>query len=1045
MKHLLRSIILITLLFSITAFAQAYHTIYEIQGQGPDSPYDGQVVTTRGIVTGVFAQGFYIEERPGGEWRGIYVYTTSSPTVSREDSVEVTGEIDEYWNLTEFTNDPTVTVLASGVSLPGPTDTTTGELGQEKYEGVYAVIHNLIVTDTSGFGQYDQWYVDDGSGVLMIDYSLMIGVQGSYAYQPIPGDTIAEIRGISNYSFWNYKLVPRRNNDIILTKLWTTIYEIQGQDSLSPLQGDTVTTYGVVSAVRNGEHKGYFLTEHPGGEWRGIFVFTDATPGMTRGDSIKVTGYVREFSPDGIGTRTELVLLSDSLIGSGSLPSPTSTSTNNLSDEKFEGVIVSVSDAQCYSTPDTAGIWEVNDGSGTASVANLLYAYSPTIGHQYDMSGIVDYWRGFVLLPRDASDIIDLSAPITASIYDIQYDRIPGTDSSKYIKYESVITYGIVTGVFSQGFFIEENPGGAWRGIYVYGSNPSVSRGDSVEVRGKIVEYWNTTEFTDNPSVTILSSDRELPEPVDTTTQELGQEKYEGVYCRIKDALVTTIMDYNDEWYLNDGSGELMVDYTMLIEKQGSYYYEPVPGDTIFRMDGILHYSFYHYKLVPREDRDLQLNPVKTDLILCPEKVFRNDSIEIQLFVGFPDSVDEPLKGLKITLNTFFDWDLSSLSLLGSGTEGAVIDVYDNLITIDSISVVDSMIVNFGEQLVPDTTGEFGSKVETSFDGLTFREIKPSPSLKIITPPDSLYPISTIQGTGYESPFNGENVWLQGIITTPNFSEDGYNGYVQDSTGGINIYSSSTLGLQFGYRYLMWGGIEEYNGITEFKPEPDSIILLSKRNNPVIPETLSLSVGLSEQREGKLITITDAIVIEPPTIPSGGGYNCSVRNGQTALNLRISTTTDIVDSLSLDKNTRWDITGVVGQYDPEEPYTSGYQLLPRFISDFVAGEIEGDTTKLALSIEPNPFAPDQGKIARITVSAPANYRINGWLYDVVGREIKQIITNHPGPLTVNWLGKDKQGRRVTIGTYILHIEATSPLGKITSITQPIVVATDLGG
>ena len=71
--------------------------ISEIQGQVEYSPFAGENVSTTGIVTGSFANSFYIQD---GEspWSGIYVYSSGS-LVSMGDSVIVSGEISEFcWN-----------------------------------------------------------------------------------------------------------------------------------------------------------------------------------------------------------------------------------------------------------------------------------------------------------------------------------------------------------------------------------------------------------------------------------------------------------------------------------------------------------------------------------------------------------------------------------------------------------------------------------------------------------------------------------------------------------------------------------------------------------------------------------------------------------------------------------------------------------------------------------------------------------------------------------------------------------------------------------
>ena len=49
-------------LYSIFVIAQTEVTIYEIQGQQSHSPYEGQIVKTQGIVTGVFSGSYFIQD-----------------------------------------------------------------------------------------------------------------------------------------------------------------------------------------------------------------------------------------------------------------------------------------------------------------------------------------------------------------------------------------------------------------------------------------------------------------------------------------------------------------------------------------------------------------------------------------------------------------------------------------------------------------------------------------------------------------------------------------------------------------------------------------------------------------------------------------------------------------------------------------------------------------------------------------------------------------------------------------------------------------------
>lgn len=100
--------------------------IWQIQGSGTASPYADQIVTTEAnVVTAVGPEGFFMQTptaRSDDEVDtsdGIYVFTGSTPTVSAGDIVDVTGEVAEFFDFTEFTNNPAVTLAGTG-SLPPP-------------------------------------------------------------------------------------------------------------------------------------------------------------------------------------------------------------------------------------------------------------------------------------------------------------------------------------------------------------------------------------------------------------------------------------------------------------------------------------------------------------------------------------------------------------------------------------------------------------------------------------------------------------------------------------------------------------------------------------------------------------------------------------------------------------------------------------------------------------------------------------------------------------------------------------------------------------
>ncbi|MFB2892388.1 SdiA-regulated domain-containing protein [Aerosakkonemataceae cyanobacterium BLCC-F50] len=107
--------------------------IRDIQGTGHISPLNGQTVSNvAGIVTAVATNGFYFQDpNPDNDDRtseGLFVFTSSAPTVAVGDSVRVNGTVTEFrpggnannLTITEITS-PAVTVLSSGNALPATT------------------------------------------------------------------------------------------------------------------------------------------------------------------------------------------------------------------------------------------------------------------------------------------------------------------------------------------------------------------------------------------------------------------------------------------------------------------------------------------------------------------------------------------------------------------------------------------------------------------------------------------------------------------------------------------------------------------------------------------------------------------------------------------------------------------------------------------------------------------------------------------------------------------------------------------------------------
>ncbi|NBD36387.1 MAG: DUF11 domain-containing protein [Chloroflexi bacterium] len=183
-------------------------SIYNIQYPGGDSLCVGEMVTVTGTIYGVYGSDFAMAEAAGA-WQGIYVDHSGSytPTVGHE--VQVQGTVEENYGFTRI-DYVTHTVLMTGTTPYTPSVISTAEAADgEAYEGVLVEAQDVIVSDEDlGYGE---WGVDDGSGQVYVDDAGM----GAYTYAPIDGDALDLVRGMLNYSYSNYKIAPRGDNDIV--------------------------------------------------------------------------------------------------------------------------------------------------------------------------------------------------------------------------------------------------------------------------------------------------------------------------------------------------------------------------------------------------------------------------------------------------------------------------------------------------------------------------------------------------------------------------------------------------------------------------------------------------------------------------------------------------------------------------------------------------------------------------------------------------------------------------------------------------------------
>jgi hypothetical protein len=180
-------------------------SIYDIQyttDASGDSPYNGQTIKTRGVVTAVTPNGFWLQSGKGA-WNGVYVYSnTINPNLG--DSILISATVSEYYSLTELTN---VALLENfGPStIPDPEIITIAQVG-EPYEGVLCKLVNVICTNVDA--GYGMWQITQSGNNLYVDDDI-------YAFTPTL-NTHYVITGIIHFSFDDWKILPRNADDVVI-------------------------------------------------------------------------------------------------------------------------------------------------------------------------------------------------------------------------------------------------------------------------------------------------------------------------------------------------------------------------------------------------------------------------------------------------------------------------------------------------------------------------------------------------------------------------------------------------------------------------------------------------------------------------------------------------------------------------------------------------------------------------------------------------------------------------------------------------------------
>lgn len=279
---------------------------------------------------------------------GTLTFAAGSGILSQTVSVTINGDLDIenteqfFVNLSNVVNTSGTATIADGqgvgtitnddfpptVSI-GDASLVEGDSGQ-----TYLVFTVTRTDENSEFSV--EWATQNGTASMSSDYNGDLGeiffTQGGALSQTISiavnGDTLVEgdetltvVLSNINNTVGSTTIADDTGAGVILNDDVTKIYEIQGAGHTSAMNGQQVTTLGVVTAIDK-DGNGYWIQDPNGDGDRntsdGIYVFTSTPvgPEIVVGNLVRVSATVSEFAPGGSAnlTLTELVSVTSTVV-----------------------------------------------------------------------------------------------------------------------------------------------------------------------------------------------------------------------------------------------------------------------------------------------------------------------------------------------------------------------------------------------------------------------------------------------------------------------------------------------------------------------------------------------------------------------------------------------------------------------------------------------------------------------------------------------------------------------------------------------------------
>ncbi len=596
-------------------------------------------------------------------------------------------------------------------------------------------------------------------------------------------------------------------------------------------------------------------------------------------------------------------------------------------------------------TGDQLYLYDANDTLRSTAVVGV-----PTAGVSATYSGgtstgnsAVGVGGAYASTGGDIGSPGNLSPSIPSAIPTYSLDQLDGVDPITGVA-DSLTTYCRVYGTIftidfdgnaGYSFWIKDGTGGINVFNFVDVGTFVANVGDSIKVVGEIEQFNGLIEIVAD-TFAVISSGNSIGSPTLVTTID---ESTESDYIQIANVSLVTPSQWpaagsSANVDVTDGSNTFLIRIDSDTDIDGS----PAPTGLFSvrgaggQFDNTSPYTA-GYQIQPSSLADIQAFVPTTPTVnfvggaqSFPEA---GGSTTIQLSIN-PVATGAGVVQLTVAPNAgFTPADANTLPATDPVT-GIITLPYaagDSVLTV-TVNVVDDTDQEGNESAVVSITSG-GSLTVGTLNAYTFTILDND----IPIPTYTIGSVSTVDGVGLPDSL-GVYCKIQGVVHGFNVQNpSGTNAQftVIDATGGLSaFYSLNNVPYNptEGDLVRIVGTIDQFNGLTEIIP--DSIVVISTGNPTVTPLVVT---QLNESTESELIRINNLSLVTPSQWPSpGSSVNIDVTDGVNLYIMRIDADTDVDDVVSAPTGT-FDLIGIGTQFDNSNPYTSGYQIIPRYAQD----------------------------------------------------------------------------------------------------------------